>query len=413
MTAMKRILGIMAVLACVAVAAAQVTLAAESTIKKGWMPDGWGGYRFVLKNTSETPAKALKWTAHWEAKGKPFGDPWGGDLNQEIPAGGQIVHDEVSSLAKALVDAAKPGVPMMVGTVTVQEGDRTVELPYRFPVPGAVLPEPLKLVKGPHVGMALMESRYKTFRSVDRTLAWLNQCYSAMADLTGEKPFGGQLVVLKESPQHPYWAYAGQEIILNTDFVGSTIKDFDDGVMSFGWVHENGHNFDVLGDWYIWSGAAAEWQANFKLCYAFENIPDQSFRIRWTFQAPGFPAPDTNRLLRGTELVEKFFTMFGDAYLADPKRTWDTLSSDEMHSMFQRIQRCYGWEVYKGWYRTYRKLADAGMKPPAAAEDKVRLICAILSHEAKVDLVPVFQRWRFPVTEENVKAMRDKYGIGS
>jgi len=53
--------------------------------------------------------------------------------------------------------------------------------------------------------------------------------------------------------------------------------------------HEVGHNFDVLGDWYIWSGPAAEWQANFKLAYAFETIPDQSYRIKWTFQGPDIP----------------------------------------------------------------------------------------------------------------------------
>jgi hypothetical protein len=166
----------------------------------------------------------------------------------------------------------------------------------------------------------------------------------------------------------------------------------------------------VLGDWYIWSGPAAEWQANFKLAYAFETIADQSFRIKWNY-APGYPCPEKKVVMRGTELVEKFFLLFGDQYLADPKRTWDTLSSDEMHTFFQRIQRIYGWEPFRQWYRTYRTLEAKGMKKPETPEDKINLVAAILCKQTKADLVPVFVRWRFPVTQERVKAISEKYQL--
>ncbi len=392
--------------------AAGVTLAAENRMPKGWMPGGWGSYRFVLKNDGSAPATVVKWTAHWEAQGKTMGDAWGGDVGAAIEPGKSLTRDEVGLLPEDVVAKARPGAPVMAGSFTVKQGDATSELAYRIEVPGAVLPEPLKQVNGKTAGMSLMASRFKTFKHLDRTLSWVDQCYAAMIDLTGEKPFGGKLMVFKECPEHPWWAYAGQEMILNTKFVGDTLNDFDDGLISFGWIHEVGHNFDVLGDWYIWSGPAAEWQANFKLAYAFESIQDQSFRIKWTFQAPGYPAPDKNARLTGQELVERFFTLFGDAYLADPKRTYDTLSSDEMHTFFQRIQRAYGWDVYKRWYRTYRRLADKGMKPPEKPEEKISLIAAILSEESKVDLEPLFVRWRFPVTAESVKAARERYGIG-
>ncbi|MCC6729331.1 MAG: hypothetical protein IT208_08325 [Chthonomonadales bacterium] len=394
-------------------AAQQVTLRGEGRQAKGWMPGGWGGYRFVLRNGEDRPVRVLRWTARWEAAGKAIGEPWGGDIDKSIEPGKEMVRDEVGLLPEEVVKAAHPGAPVMAGAFAVRDGERTLELPYRFEVPAAYLPEPLKLVKGKTAGMALMRSRFTQFRHIDRTLRWVDQAYQQMIDLTGERPFGGKLMVFKEAPAHPWWAYAGQEMILNTDYVGQTLKDFDEGIISFGWIHEVGHNFDVLGDWYIWSGPAAEWQANFKLAYAFETMRDQSFRIRWTFQAPGYPAPDTNTLLRGTDLVERFFLVFGDAYLADPSRTWDTLSSDEMHGFFQRLQRVYGWDVFRRWYRAYRSLHDDGKKPPEKPEDKVRLAAAVLSRETGVDLVPVFARWRFPVTEESVAAMRDRYGIAA
>ncbi len=389
-----------------------VALTAENRMPKGWMPGGWGSYRFVLKNPTSADATIEKWNAHWEAGGRTIGDPWGGAVDQPLTAGKEVTREEVGLLPVEVVQAARPGAPTMAGAFTVRLGDRTYELPFRIEVPAAVLPEPLRRVEGKTVALELMRSRYAQSKHLDRTLRWVDQAYAAMIDLTGERPFGGKRMVFREAPPHPWWAYAGQEMILNTDYVGSTLKDFDDGILSFGWVHEVGHNFDVLGDWYIWSGPCAEFQANFKLCYALESMPDQSFRIRWNWQAPGYPAPDKNMALRGTELVERFFLMFGDPYLADPVRTWDTLNSDEMHTFFQRLQRVYGWGVFRQWYRTYRRMADAGLKPPETPTDKVNLAAAILARETGVDLVPVFQRWRFPVTPESMKAMRERYHLG-
>jgi hypothetical protein len=299
-----------------------------------------------------------------------------------------------------------------LGRLTITRDGESNQIPYALTVPGATLPQPLKEIDGKTVGIAVMASRYKTFKHVDRALAWVDECYQAMIDLTGEHPFDGERMIYKESPAHPWWAYAGKEMILNTDYVGSTLKEFDEGYLSFGWIHEVGHNFDVLGDWYIWDGPSAEFQANFKLVYATTNVPDQSFRIKAAFQAPGYPARTPEQSLTGRELTDKFFLTFGDGYLADPKRTWTSMSSDEIHTFFQRLERVYGWEPFKRWYRTYRELSDSGQKPPATPEDKINLIAAILEKEIGVDLVPVFQRWRFPVTAEKVAAIREQYGIG-
>jgi hypothetical protein len=375
------------------------------------MPGGWGCYKLTLNNPSETPAKAVKWSARWEAGGKPCGDAFGDKLDLVIPAGDKATHTMYSDLPEEVYEKAKPGDPVLSGTVTIEQGDRTYEIGYRLAVPGAFLPEPTKLIKGKSVGIELMESHFEKHKHVDRALQWMEQAYEAMEELTGVKPFDGELSVIKECPEHPYWAYAGNPVVLNTKYVDDTLKDFDDGIISFGWVHEFGHNFDVLGPWYIWDGPSCEWQANFKLSYAFEHLADQSFRMRWNFQPAEYPARDKTETMTGTEFNERFFLFFGDPYLSDPNRSWDTMSSDELHSFFQRIQRMYGWDVFKEWYRTYGRLERAGKKPPETPEGKVRLICAILSDQAGVDLVPVFQRWRFPVTAENVKAIKEEYGL--
>jgi hypothetical protein len=391
---------------------AQITLTATRTTQaNGWMRGGWGNYRFVLKN--DGPAVTIvSWKGHWEADGKTMGGPWGGDLDLPLASGAALTRDEVGYLPPEVAEAAEGKAAEMVGTFTVQNGAEKRELPYRFAVPEAVLPERLKLIKGKTVGIALMESRYRDFKTAKRALKWVDDCYAAMIDLTGQRPFGGKLMVYREAPEHPWWAYAGQEMILNTKFVGQTLKDFDNGILSFGWVHEVGHNFDDgIGDWYNWSGPCAEFQANFKLAYAVSRPSNQGFRMKWRNGAPAYGDKRPEIFMTGKELDDKFFGLFGDAYLADPKRTWDTLSSDETQTLFHRLVEVYGWDPFKAWYRTYRRLTDAGMKPPAAPEEKINLAAAILIKETGGDLIPTFQMWRLPINADSVARMAKQYRL--
>ncbi|CAN5431771.1 hypothetical protein BH11ARM1_BH11ARM1_09710 [soil metagenome] len=396
-------------LATSALAAAQLSVDTKLGQPKGWMPDGWGSYVMKLSNTGLSSLKVVKWTAGWKVNGKAVGDPWGGELALSIEPGKSKERSEVGYMSPTYYKASLPGAPEIVGSYSVVQDGKTVEVPFHVSVPGAFLPEPLKIIKGKTVGLALMESRYKNFKRLDRTLKWIDEAYQRMIDLTGEHPFGGETMIFKESPAHPYWAYAGKEMILNTDYVADTLKDFDNGIVAFGWVHEVGHNFDVLGDWYIWNGAAAEFQANFKLVNAIETMPDRDFLIRLSANTPGYGI--NPGVCTPTQLVDRFFLLFGDAYLADPKRDWKSMTSDDTHTFFQRIQRAYGWEPFRATYRTYRTLADKGLKIPETPEEKINLHAAILSKECKYDLAPLFARWRFPVTEESMKAAAVKYGI--
>jgi len=390
---------------------AQVSVTGSCDQTGGWLAGGWGSYRVVVENESTESVTVKRFHMQWQGRDDEE-DHQGDELDIRIAPGAKWVKSDVRYMFADVAEAAGEKTPAMAGVVAVEMESDIQEIPFSFEVPVAVLPEPTRMIKGTHVGLELMESRFDEFENLDRTSRWMDQSYEAMADLTGGRPYDGNTVVLKESPEHPYWAYAGQEIILNTRYIGSTLGDFDKGLMSFGWVHEMGHDFDDgIGEWYIWSGPAGEWQANFKLCYAAETMEDQSFRYAWTFQPPHFPSPDTSIRLTGYELTERMFLMYGDRYLADPNRSWETLESDEMHSLFQRIQRVYGWEIYKDWYRTYRTLKEKGFEPPQSRVDKINLIAAILSREAKVDLVPVFRQWRMPVSKEQVTTMAQKYEL--
>lgn len=375
----------------------------------GWMPGGWGTYSITVTNTSQKDTVLLKgWSLNWaENKGKNLNE-----LNKKLAPGEVWKKNETGHLPQSIVDKAGKKPPVMEGVLATSIGNKQKDYPLKLAIPAAYLPEEMEVLKKGDIAISMMKSRFSNFKTSERTLNWLNQSYEVMEDLVGGKPYGGKTIVFKESPENPYFAYAGQEIILNTKFVENSIKEFESGLLPFGWIHEMGHDFDEgIGQWYNWNGPAAEWQGNFKLCYAVEMIKDQSFKITQAVGVADYPIPAKGIRLDGADFVRKSFYFFGDKYLSDNSRSWTTLSSDEMHSLFQRIQCMYGWDVYKGWYRTYRKLNEKGFTPPKSNEDKINLIVAILSKECKVDLVPLFQRWRFPVSKETVDSLGEKYQL--
>lgn len=376
---------------------------------EGWMPDGWGTYSINVTNTTQSDTILLKdWSLQWGSNE----DKALNKINKVLLPGEVWKKNQTGYLPQSVVGRAGKNTPVMRGILTLAIGNKEENIPIKLSVPAAYLPEKTQIIRKGNVGIELMKSRLKKFKSHVKALNWLNESYQAMKELVGGVPYGGRMIIYKESPDNPYFAYAGREIILNTKFVGGSLREFDDGLLPFGWIHEMGHDFDdSIGQWYNWSGPAAEWQGNFKLCYVFEKIEDQSFKIKQTVAVPDYPMQEKGRILAGGVFVDKSFLFFGDKYLSDNSRSWKTLASDEINSLFLRIQHMYGWSVFKGWYRMYRKLNEQGFVAPESSEDKINLIVAILSKEAKVDLIPLFQTWRFPVSKEKVNAIKKMYHL--
>ncbi len=406
-----RATGALALVALLAAAAmADVTVEASCVQKGGWMPGGWGSYRLVVTNPGAWPVTAQRFRAHWEVAGEAFGDPWEETIDKEVAAAGEATFEWWGYLPQELVDKATPAPPLLVGSLFVDDSGTIRELACAVEIPPAYLPEPLLSIDGEHITLDLMESRVTGLAKGAETVAALDAIYDAMGELTGGWPYDGRTIHLREAPENIAWAYAGETIILNTLFVEETLKDCDEGLLSFGWTHEMGHDFDdPMGDWYIWNGPAAEWQANFKLHYAWEQIPGA--RTRWSHAARDYPMPGKGTIIPAREYGDRFFSVFGDAYLSDPSKDWEDMSSDDIHAFAIRLQRVYGWELWKSWYRAYRLLKAEGRTPPTTPEGKINLMVAILSREAKVDLTPAFRRWRFPVTAESVAEARAAYGL--
>jgi hypothetical protein len=406
--------------ASVEAAAEFITMEVKRQQPDGWMKKGYGNIEYTFKNNGTLPSKITAWKAQWEIDGEIFTpedeeEPPHDDDVFHIPAGEEILVTKAGWLNPAVAEKAEPNAPIWTGTFTLRTADYEFEMPWRIEVPEAVLKEKLVRIQGKHMAYEVTESSLEKIGDSDRLLRWLDQAYEAMQDLTGYSPYGGKVITIIESPEHPHWAYAGNPIIMNKKYMKQVIKDVNDRAMPFGWVHELGHDFDIAPDlygydWYIWSGGACEAQANIKLVYAYEAIPDQDWKTPWPENKhAAYHTPVKDMMLDGRDCMDRRFLFAKDTYLADPTIPWDFGFCQ--HVFLQRLARVYGWDPVKKWYRTYKAFDEKGLEKPESPEEKVRLMAAILSETVGVDLVPLFQRWRAPVTNEDVEAMKAKYPI--
>jgi len=409
---------------------------------QGWMAGGYGEVKYTFDNRSGDDGKVIGWSCQWEAAGERVGDVWSDRRRYDLPPHQKTELTKVGQLPAEAVEKAGGGNAVLTCDLTVLLGDETFEVPIRIEVPEAVLPEKLVTTKGEYVGIAIMESHDKELVAKDRLLRWLDESYKAMWDLTGRRPYNGEMIIIQESPPQPWYTHAGNPILMDTTYMANLVQEVNAGIMPFGWIQAMGEDFDDgLGEWTIWNGESREWQANWKLDYAYETIPDQSFKAKWerNEKAPYPARGDAGELVSGYQLMQSRFLFFGDGYLGDHDRTWDTMGSGDLHAFFLRLVREYGWEPFKQWYRTTARLDELGYDAPRSPDEKINLIAAILQYhidkewypaylrskepdanppstpeEKKivvVDIVPAFERWRMPVTAGKMAGMFKRYPI--
>ena len=78
---------------------------------------------------------------------------------------------------------------------------------------------------------------------IDEWLLKLDKVYEAYIELfSGRKPFEGKIVTLR-SAAIDAWAYAGNPVQWNQDYISSALLNVGKGDWCFGIMHELGHNF--------------------------------------------------------------------------------------------------------------------------------------------------------------------------
>ena len=383
-----------------------VTISGGLSPANGWMSNAWNWGRFKFQNNANTEFTVLKYHGSWRGSE----DFWENDVQVKLPPKGEGQWESAMYYPNEMQNLSPKG-PAILGYFTVQsKNGKEIKIPYDFEVKTATLETPLVAVTGTYMVISLQKKNWTNEPWEKELLDWMDETYAAMTDLVGRRPFDGALSRIEETPNSFAWAYAGNPIVLTGDFVPSTLQDFKKGLLSFGWTHEMGHNFDdKIGEYYIWNAACAEFHANLKVCYAFEHM-ECAKKLGLEPKFTKYYPLDKTKRIAPNKLSDTFFLCFGDEYLADQKRTWDTLNSDEINAFFQRIIKVYGWDVIKRWYRLFVDLDKKGFPIIEKEEDRMPVALAALNKACGHNLIKTYQLWRFPVTEEQLLTISKKYG---
>ena len=379
---------------------------AALTPERGWMSNGWNWAKYTFQNPSSDSYKVTKFVAHWRGDN----DTWEENLDIALEPSSEASWGPAMYYPDS-VRKLSPQGPAVEGVFTLSKANgETISLPSLLEVKTATLETPLQALTGNYMIVSLQKKNWKGEKWEKEMLGWMDEAYAAMMELTGHRPFKGALSKIEETPNAYAWAYAGNPIVLTMDFVPQTLEEFKQGIMSFGWTHEMGHNFDdEIGEYYIWSGPCAEFHANFKLTYAFSHMPSADYLGIYGKGTDYLPLSNEKRMPI-KKFSDSFFLCFGDSYLADSERTYDTLNSDEIQAFFQKIVKVYGWDVMKKWYRLFVELNEKDVPKIEKEEDRLPVALAALNVATGQNLIKYYQLWRFPVTEEQLTEIAKKYG---
>lgn len=371
--------------------------------ESGWMANGYGQLKFEYNYSGSNPLNIIAWEGQWICGRKEF-NKWDVKTNIELKNGIVAKGDFIGWMPGDVADAAIDINPVVKGNSVVVSGSDTVRIPFTIEIPVGKLPNATEVRKGSKIGIELQNSRWKDLEHADDIVKFFDDTYVAMEELTGSRPYGGDLMIIKECPANPYFAYAGNPIVLNTNFVGTSLETLDSHQVDFGWVHEMGHDFDDgLGQLYNFS-TFTETQANLKLSYILDQLVTKNSLYKMKSWV------DKETLLDGISFNDEYFPKFADDYLPTD-REWKTLQSDEYHALFFKVIREEGWEVMKEYYRTFGRLVKSGAVKPQGDEEYLQLNMLVLQLSTKKDMLPTYSEWRLPVTAESLDKVKTKYSL--
>jgi hypothetical protein len=259
-------------------------------------------------------------------------------------------------------------------------------------------------VEGKHLTMTFRPEDWAALKDQKSFIEFHDEVYSTMVELTGFRP---PMPIRGHHALGAWGTASGDGVRVDWTQLAAVMEGFNRNVVAFGMIHEMGHIFDFpfFSRWYVTHGTAIETFANIKLAYAVERLLTDSTPYRINFRGESDQ--------KGAEFVDHFYIPFGVEYLKS-ETPWETISVDALHAFHHQFVRTYGWDLYKKMFRTFvlMEAKEDGKAPPNPVDPvRIHVVCAVLSKLSGDDLVPIFQKWRAPVTAQDVADVSKTYKL--
>lgn len=175
---------------------------------------------------------------------------------------------------------------------------------------------------------------------IDEWLANMDDVYECYKELfRGKVPFDGKIISIR-SKEIDAWAYAGNPIQWNKNYIYESLQTIRRGDWCFGILHEIGHVFNIGDTSWNWND---EMFANFRMHYALEKNNGKVY----------MDGRNGKQVFTGGEIL--------DMYKIDYENTIGTKVNDNgIHYMLARMAASITWEPYKKTFNYLRKNGGSG-----------------------------------------------------
>lgn len=244
---------------------------------------------------------------------------------------------------------------------------------------------------GQHMVLCLFPEHLVLLENPNSWLQKLDDAYLALQDLVGQTPYEGERIMIQEATTYPGGLMvAGNPILWFQDYVPGQLRQINEyNDLSFGPIHELGHDFDLLNLSKYYMGGNpihAEHWANFKLTYVADALSSK------------YPIATFRGSLEYVTLGEFSHTYFVEQaaipWINSGRSDWQNMSGDAYTGLLYLLREDIGWEPFR---QTFRDLAALAEPPPVTDLGKIELFAHLLSANAGVDVTPYFKNWGFDV----------------
>lgn len=235
---------------------------------------------------------------------------------------------------------------------------------------------------------------------IDEWLANMDEVYDCYKELfKGKVPFDGKTISIR-SKEIDAWAYAGNPIQWNKNYIYESLQTIRKGDWCFGIMHEIGHNFApyISNATYAWNWNE-ELFANFRMFYALEKLNATIITTASVVQADGsFKSQEKTYI--GSELLQLYKSETDNCY----DRTIGAGKAVEMGNALCycliRIKETYGWELYQNVFEElYSIPRDEEQEKTMNQWQKFEYFLSVLAKHAKVDTNELFSKQELQIIE--------------